>query len=152
MKLNTFLILFALIVLNGSCRLVEKTSTTATTIDTVEMQNKASHSSIVVKIDSVYIYQKDSVFVEKRGDTVFLNNYKILFKDRLKIDTIRVVDSLSTYDRHLYHHAFYSHNKTKVETSQSTTFWQRIKSWFWGAIIGLGFATLLLIVLKLKNI
>lgn len=45
-----------------------------------------------VKTDSVYIYEKDSIYIENNKDTVFVSKYKYLTKERLKTDTIIVTD------------------------------------------------------------
>ena len=35
------------------------------------------------KLDSVYLYEKDSVFVKQKGDTVWLERWSIRYKDKL---------------------------------------------------------------------
>lgn len=37
--------------------------------------------------DSIHLY--DSVFVREKGDTIWMEKYKYLYRDRLKVDTIR---------------------------------------------------------------
>ncbi len=51
----------------------------------------------VVKVDSVWNYQHDSVFVKEKGDTVYKYVEHIRYRDRVKVDTfIRVkVDSVA---------------------------------------------------------
>ena len=51
----------------------------------------------VVKVDSIWNYQHDSVFVKERGDTVYKYVEHIRYRDRVKVDTfIRVkVDSVA---------------------------------------------------------
>ena len=43
------------------------------------------------KLDSVYLYERDSIFVHEKRDTVFVERWKTRYKDVLKIqrDTIR---------------------------------------------------------------
>ena len=43
------------------------------------------------KLDSVYLYERDSIFVHEKRDTVFIERWKTRYKDVLKIqhDTIR---------------------------------------------------------------
>lgn len=43
------------------------------------------------KLDSVYLYERDSIFVHEKKDTVFIERWKTRYKDVLKIqhDTIR---------------------------------------------------------------
>lgn len=54
-------------------------------------------TTTVVKVDSVWHYQKDSVFVREKGDTVFQYVERIRYRDRVKVDTfVRVrVDSVA---------------------------------------------------------
>ena len=35
------------------------------------------------KLDSVYLYEKDSIFVKQKGDTVFFERFSIRYKDKL---------------------------------------------------------------------
>ena len=35
------------------------------------------------KIDSVYLYEKDSIFIKQKGDTVFFERWSIRYKDKL---------------------------------------------------------------------
>ena len=35
------------------------------------------------KLDSVYLYEKDSIFVKQKGDTVFFERWSIRYKDKL---------------------------------------------------------------------
>lgn len=50
-----------------------------------------------LKHDSIYIYDKDSIFIEHKGDTVFLNKYKLkyIYRDVYKRDTIAKVDTIT---------------------------------------------------------
>ena len=43
------------------------------------------------KLDSVYLYERDSIFVHEKRDTVFIERWKTRYKDAIKIqrDTIR---------------------------------------------------------------
>lgn len=38
------------------------------------------------KLDSTYIYEKDSVFIKEKADTVFVNKYVTRYKDVMKIE------------------------------------------------------------------
>lgn len=38
------------------------------------------------KLDSVYLYEKDSIFIKEKADTVFVNKYVTRYKDVLKIE------------------------------------------------------------------
>lgn len=35
------------------------------------------------KLDSVYLYEKDSIFIKQKGDTVFFERWSIRYKDKL---------------------------------------------------------------------
>lgn len=48
--------------------------------------------SYQIKRDSVY--QKDSIYIDRKEDTVFINKYKYLYLDKIRIDTIKQVDSI----------------------------------------------------------
>lgn len=51
----------------------------------------------VVKVDSIWKYEKDSVFVKEKGDTIYKYVEKIRYRDRYIVDTlVRVkVDSVT---------------------------------------------------------
>lgn len=53
-------------------------------------------TTYISKIDSIYKYERDSVFVKEKGDTVYKYVEKLRYRDRYKVDTlIKVkVDSL----------------------------------------------------------
>jgi hypothetical protein len=38
------------------------------------------------KLDSIYLYEKDSIFIKEKADTVFVNKYVTRYKDVLKIE------------------------------------------------------------------
>lgn len=42
----------------------------------------------VVKVDSIWNYQHDSVFVKEKGDTVYKYVEHIRYRDRVKVDTL----------------------------------------------------------------
>ncbi len=50
------------------------------------------HDSIITKVhtDSVRVIERDSVYVEKGGDTVYVTKWKTLFKEHIsnKVDTV----------------------------------------------------------------
>ena len=80
----------------------------------------------VVKLDSVWVFEKDSVFVKERGDTVFTYVEKIRYRDRFKVDTlltIREFHDTTTVEK-------------KVEKELTVGQKMKIKS-FWFPLIGL---------------
>lgn len=38
------------------------------------------------KLDSIYVYEKDSIFIKEKADTVFVNKYVTRYKDVMKIE------------------------------------------------------------------
>ena len=45
------------------------------------------------KLDSVYLYERDSIFVHEKRDTVFVERWKTRYKDVLKIQRDTVIDA-----------------------------------------------------------
>ena len=45
------------------------------------------------KLDSVYLYERDSIFVHEKKDTVFIERWKTRYKDVLKIQRDTVIDT-----------------------------------------------------------
>ena len=47
--------------------------------------HESVRDSLIVrtKLDSVYLYEKDSIFVKQKGDTVFFERFSIRYKDKL---------------------------------------------------------------------
>ena len=45
------------------------------------------------KLDSVYLYERDSIFVHAKKDTVFIERWKTRYKDVLKIQRDTVIDT-----------------------------------------------------------
>ena len=48
------------------------------------------------RIDSIYVERRDSIYIRERGDTVFVDRWRtsITYRDRLRTDTLRVIDSV----------------------------------------------------------
>ena len=74
--------LLAIVACFGSCRTVAPCIPETITRDSVRVE---------YKLDSVYLYERDSIFVHAKKDTVFVERWKTRYKDVLKIqhDTIR---------------------------------------------------------------
>jgi hypothetical protein len=49
-----------------------------------------------LQTDSVFIMLRDSIIIQKRSDTVFVEKFKtqIAYRDRLRVDTFRVSDTV----------------------------------------------------------
>ena len=47
--------------------------------------HESVRDSLIVrtKLDSVYLYEKDSIFIKQKGDTVFFERWSIRYKDKI---------------------------------------------------------------------
>lgn len=81
-----------------------------------------------VKVDSVYEFHRDSVFVREKGDTVYIYKERVNWRDRWRIDTVHSVrvDSVAV-------------ERTKeVKVERPLTAWQRFRlRGFWWLLAGL---------------
>lgn len=59
------------------------------------MQNRRqSKDSIITKIDSCYIYEKDSIYIDRGDDTVYVERVCVRYRDRLRCDTMIRSDTI----------------------------------------------------------
>lgn len=72
--------LLLLILLLSSCRQVKYIPVESNRLDTVYLQQ--------VRRDS--IYHRDSIFVKEKGDTVYLEKFRYLYRDKWKQDTVYI--------------------------------------------------------------
>lgn len=80
-KYNLYILLaFAL----SSCKSVQQCVPDTITRDSVRVE---------YKLDSVYLYERDSIFVHANKDTVFVERWKTRYKDVLKIQHDTVIDA-----------------------------------------------------------
>jgi hypothetical protein len=91
-----------------------------------------------VRVDSVRFYDRDSIYIREKGDTVYKYVEKWRWRDRLRVDTVRVVrvDSVAV------------ERVKEVEVPATLTKWQRAKM---GAFWGLLGAVLLLLAWTLRK-
>lgn len=75
---------FFLAILFCSCKTVAPCVPETITIDSVRVE---------YKLDSVYLYERDSIFVHEKRDTVFIERWKTRYKDVLKIQRDTVIDT-----------------------------------------------------------
>ena len=75
--------LLAIVACFGSCKTVAPCIPETITIDSVRVE---------YKLDSVYLYERDSIFVHEKRDTVFVERWKTRYKDVLKIQRDTVID------------------------------------------------------------
>ena len=77
--------------------------------------------------DSVYLHDSVSIYIEQKGDTIFVDRYKYKVKEVYKTDTIHKIDSIPK---------IVSVNKI-VEVNKLYS-WQKILMWMGGVgVIGL---------------
>ena len=134
MKGYRFLLTYAVVVI--ALILVLLLSGCATKVVTVP----EIHTEYVYRTDSFLqrdsIYVNDSVFVREKGDTVWIERYKTLYRDRWR-DVVRV-DSVVEVDSIPY----------KVEVEKSLTWWERQKIEFGELAMFLMAVLLVFVVLK----
>ena len=93
-----------------------------------------------VKIDTIYInklqrdsiYMYDSVFVKDKGDTVFVEKYKYLYRDKLVRDTLYINRTDSV--------------QVPYPVEKELTKWQQFRMDFGGWAIGIVIITILIVV------
>lgn len=86
-------------------------------------------TTYVSKIDSIYKYERDSVFVREKGDTVYKYVERVRYRDRYKVDTLIkvMVDSVAV------------ERIKEVKVEKPLSWWQRAKIgafwWLLGALV-----------------
>ena len=76
--------LLAIVACFGSCKTVVPCIPETITRDSIRVE---------YKFDSVYLYERDSIFVHEKRDTVFVERWKTRYKDVLKIQKDTVIDT-----------------------------------------------------------
>lgn len=96
----------------------------------VETFHKDSIYIHQLKRDSIYL--RDSVYIREKGDTVFVDKFKYLYKEIVKIDTFRMehTDTITTV----------------VEVEKPLTRWQKLKMELGGIAFGVCVALLAILV------
>lgn len=108
----------------NSCKLIEKHRKTEVRI---EYRDSIVYST---KLDSIYLYEKDSIFIKEKADTVFVERWSVRYRDVLKEkhDTVFFtdikVDTLVEYREQIR------------EVPKPLTAWQRFqKNGFWALLV-----------------
>lgn len=116
--MKTKLFIFSLLMLfASSCKVRERI------IETEKEVVKIEYKTNTLK-DSIYI--QDSVFVTQKGDTILMNKYKYIYKDKLRTDTVLRVDTLRSVE-------------TKIQEVNILTPSQKFKNkYFYLIVSGLG--------------
>ena len=59
------------------------------------MQNQTQKSdSIITKTDSCYVYEKDSIYIDRGSDTIYVERVSVRYRDRLRCDTMIRSDTM----------------------------------------------------------
>lgn len=77
-----FLIVVLVAVLSG-CRTIQQTTDQYHQKDSVRVE-------YVTKLDSIYLYEKDSIWIKEKGDTIFVDKWHLRYKDKI----VEVRDSI----------------------------------------------------------
>ena len=123
------MIVFIVVLLLSSC------ATKVVTVPEVHTEYIYRTDSFV-KRDSIHI--NDSVFIREKGDTIFVERYKTIYRDCFR-DKVRV-DSFIQLDSIPY----------KVEVEKSLTWWQRKKIEFGELAMFIMVGLLCFVVIKHK--
>lgn len=125
---NAFLIAIMLILAlsNVSC------ASKKTTLQPTVIQNNIDNSH-TARIDSIYVYVRDSIFVKKGIDTVYFERYKTLWRDRWHSDTLIRIDSM-----------IIDKSRTEIVEVNRLHWWQTTLMWM--GVIAITFIVIRLII------
>ena len=109
------------------------------TIRYVDREVVVHDTTRVVKVDSIWNYQHDSVFGKEKGDTVYKYVEHIRYRDRIKVDTLLKVrvDSVTV------------ESIKEVQVAQPLTWWQKFRQ---GAFLPLLLAVVLLLLWTFRKL
>ena len=115
-----FLVALIISMMLMSCRTITKIQEVP--VETIKTQ-------YVDKIQYDSIYQKDSIIIAQKGDTVYQTKTKYLYKYKYLKDTVNITDTIPKIVK-----------TTEVQYINQLTSWQK---WF----IGIGIVSILLIII-----
>jgi hypothetical protein len=128
--------LLALLALSlAGCRAIKEMQ-----VSTTDVRQTTATAAIRERADSVYIYMRDSIYIRERGDTVFVDRWHVqtAYRDRLRTDTLRVVDSVRVdIERH-------------IERVKGQSSWAAFERWCGRILMLLLFLTGIYFILKWK--
>jgi hypothetical protein len=136
MKMKNKLLLLTLLALSfAGCRTIRETQTSTT-----DVRQVTATAAVRERADSVYIYQRDSIYIRERGDTVFVDRWHVqtAYRDRLRTDTLHVTDSVRVEVERF------------TERVQGQSSWASFERWCGRILIGLLFLIGVYFVLKWK--
>lgn len=127
-------IIICIAIAAGICALAS-----CSTIRYVDREVVIHDTTRVVKVDSIWNYQHDSVFVKEKGDTVYKYVEHIRYRDRIKVDTLLKVrvDSVTV------------ESIKEVQVAQPLTWWQKFRQ---GAFLPLLLAVVLLLLWTFRKL
>jgi hypothetical protein len=107
---------------------------------TTDVRQVATSVAAREKIDSVYVYTRDSIYIRERGDTVYMDRWhtNTVYRDRLRTDTLRVVDSVRVVVDNV------------IERVQGQSSWAAFERWCGRALMALVVLIGVYFVLKWK--
>lgn len=131
-----YLILVLVLVCAGCGRQL----TSATNSEQLQLRD---HFREVTKMDSVLVVQRDSVYIRERADTVFVERWHTLisYRDRLRVDTMRVSDTVRIIE---------TVSETATVEVNRLTGWQWFQLWCGRILILAGFLTAVYLAFKWK--
>jgi PBP1b-binding outer membrane lipoprotein LpoB len=122
MMKNKLLLLLLLALLLSSCRAIHETQ-----ISTTDVRQTTASDAVRTSVDSIFILQRDSIYIRERGDTVFVDRWhtQIAYRDRLRTDTLRVADTVRVAVSNV------------IERVQGQSSWASFERWCGRILMGL---------------
>jgi hypothetical protein len=132
---NKLLLLTLLALSLAGCRTMKEVQ-----IATTDVRQMATSVAAREKTDSVYIYQRDSIYIRERGDTVYMDRWhtNTVYRDRVRTDTLRVTDSVRVMVDNV------------IERVQGQSSWASFERWCGRALMALVVLTGIYFILKWK--
>ena len=112
---RTSMALMVLLVIMSGCRTKERI---------VEVEREVVKTEYKTKLERDSVYLRDSVYVIQRGDTVWVNKYKYLYKDKLRVDTLTCTDTVRQ-------------ERTKIVEVNRLTKSQEFRNGSWWKLVGI---------------
>ena len=113
--------------------------TSCSTTRYADRERIAHDTTLVALHDSIWHYQRDSIFVKEKGDTVYKYVEHIRYRDRIKVDTLLKVrvDSVTV------------ESIKEVQVAQPLSWWQKFRQ---GAFLPLLLSVVLLLLWTFRKL
>ncbi|MDR2361705.1 MAG: hypothetical protein LBD91_03150 [Prevotellaceae bacterium] len=134
--MNNKLLLIALLTLSvAGCRTVKEAQ-----VSTTDIRQRSLAVEARARVDSIYVYRSDSIYIREGGDTVYIDRWhtSTVYRDRLRTDTLHVVDSVRVVV------------DSVIERVQGQSSWAAFERWCGRILMGLLVLIGLYFVLKWK--